>query len=306
MKINAGRMLANVLGRVMHPRHLWRVIELQRGRTRLPRAYDDPQLRLYSAILPGGFLHYGYFDDPKTQPQDVSVNDIYRAQLRYAELILEHVVDRESPVLDVGCGMGGLIKLMLDQGLRPVALSPDRTQMRHVRSTYPQAPTIESRFEDVPCEDHANRYGTIITTESLQYLDLDISLPLVEKLLRPGGRWIVCDYFRVDRAARGSEHWDDVEKRLLRSGLRCVHHQDITSNVLPTLGYLSMWGNDIARPVLTFALEKLEAKQPGVHYALEEVIETIKSTVDRHLEAVNPRTFAATRKYMLLVMQKDA
>lgn len=298
-------MLGSVLKRIIYPQHLWRVIKLQLGKKRAKRVYSDPQLELYSKILPRGFLHYGYFDDPNTQPQDISWNDIHRAQLRYAELILENIVDRESPVLDVGCGMGGLIKLMLGHGLSPVALSPDRNQMRYIKSTYGQVPAIEARFEDIPCEEHMGRYGTLITAESVNYLDLNASLPLIEKLLKPGGRWIACDFFRINDAKGGSEHWDDFEKYVVQSDLRIVHQRDITANVLPTMSYLYMWGHDIARPVLNFTEKKLQTKQPGVHYMLEEVIETINQKVDRHLEMVNPEIFAATNRYMLVVMEKN-
>lgn len=303
--LKAGSIIRGALRKVIYPRHLWKVIQLQRGKKRRERAYDDPQLKLYSEILPGDFLHYGYFDDLTIQPQDISLNAIYQAQLRYAELILEQIADRDSPVLDVGCGMGGLIKLMLDKGLSPVALSPDRNQINYIKSKYARVPVMESKFEDVPWEEHRNRYGTIITSESLQYLKLDASLPLLEKLLKPGGRWIACDYFRIGQARERSGHrWDDFEKRILSSGWRFVHQQDITPNILPTISYAHMWGNNIARPVLDFALEKLRAKHPGAHYVLEEAIDELNGKLDRNLEVVNPETFVANKRYMLLVMEK--
>lgn len=234
------------------------------------------------------------------------MNAIYRAQFRYAELILEKVADRDSPVLDVGCGMGGLIKLMLDKGLSPVALSPDKNQINYIKSKYARVPVIESRFEDIPPEEQTNRYGTVITSESLQYLKLDAVLPLLEKLLKPGGRWIACDYFRIGEAREKSGHrWDDFEQHILSSGWTFVHQQDITLNVLPTISYAYMWGNNIARPVLDFALEKLQTKHPGAHYLLEEAIDEINEKVDRNLEVVNPEIFAAHKRYMLLVMEKN-
>ncbi|WP_143735372.1 class I SAM-dependent methyltransferase, partial [Neisseria meningitidis] len=161
-------------------------------------AYGDAQLKLYGEILPGGFLHYGYFDNPDTLPQDISLNDIKRAQRRYAELMVEQIVNRDELVLDIGCGMGGMTKMMLDDGLCPVALSPDKNQIRHIKSQYPDVPTIESKFEMMPVKNRPQKYGTLLTAESLQYLDLDKALPLMDELLLPGGRWIACDYFRLD------------------------------------------------------------------------------------------------------------
>ena len=303
-KVRVGKLVKSVLKRLIHPHHLWRAFKLQRGRKRVRRVYSDPQLKLYSKLLPGGFLHYGYFDDPATPPQEISLNDIQRAQLRYAELLLENIVDPGSSVLDVGCGMGGMVKLMLDKGLSPVALSPDKNQISHIKSTYPQVPAIEAKLEDIPAEEHKDRYGTIITAESLQYLDLDVALPLIARLLKPGGRWIACDYFRISESKKKSEHWDDFEKRIAGSAFQLVHQQNITPNVLPTMRYVYMLGNDLVRPVLDFSLEKLETKQPGAHYMLEEAIEAINDRIHVHLEVVNPETFAATSKYMLLVLER--
>ena len=43
----------------------------------------------------------------------------------------------------------------------------------------------------VTLAEHAGRYGTVVTSESLQYLDLDKALPLIATLLKPGGRLLL-------------------------------------------------------------------------------------------------------------------
>jgi cyclopropane fatty-acyl-phospholipid synthase-like methyltransferase len=303
-KIKAGKAVRSVLKRAASPRHLHRAISLQRQRRKIKRSSNDPQLKLYAEILPGDFLHYGYFDDPDTPPQEISLNDIHRAQLRYAELLLEKITDTSSPILDVGCGMGGLIKLMLDAALQPVALTPNKDQIRYVKEKYPQVPAIEAKLEEISATEHSGRYGTVITAESLQYLDFDVALPLIEKLLKPGGRWIASDYFRIDGEKSRSEHWHSFEERVAKAGFRFVHQQDITPNVLPTMRYVHMWGNDIGRPVLNFCFGKLQTKQPGMHYLLQELIGDLTRNMDFYLDVVNPETFAARSKYMLLVMEK--
>jgi bifunctional DNase/RNase len=64
-----------------------------------------------------------------------------------------------------------------------------------------------------------------------------------------------------------------------------------------------MWGNDIARPITEFVRSKMEQKQPAAHYLLQDVMAMLDQKVALHLDSVNPDTFAATRRYTLLVME---
>src|SRR5204862_7574451 len=133
--------------------------------------------------------HYGCVADPARQPEDVSRSDIVRAQARYAEVLIGQMRDRAAPVLDVGCGMGGLLPVLKASGFSPVALTADRTQIQYVRNTYPDVPTLHLKFEELAAPEHAEhlgRYGTVVTSESLQYLNLDKALPLISSLLKPG------------------------------------------------------------------------------------------------------------------------
>src|SRR4051794_31143148 len=63
-KLKAGTVAKGILRRVIHPAHLAKAANLHRHRKANRRNFDDLQLKLYSEILPEGFLHYGYFDDP--------------------------------------------------------------------------------------------------------------------------------------------------------------------------------------------------------------------------------------------------
>ena len=202
-KIKAGTVVRSVATHLLHPRHVVRAVQLQRGRKKQSKASDDPQLALISRIFPGGFLHYGYFDDPDRPADEISRAEFTRAQHRYAELLLELAHDTSAPVLDVGCGMGTLSVMLRDRGFSPTALTPDRFQAEHIARTTPDIPVIRSKFEDLPdLDQHAGRYGTVITSESLQYLKLPRALPVMARILKPGGTWIACDFFRTG-ASRG-------------------------------------------------------------------------------------------------------
>jgi 2-polyprenyl-3-methyl-5-hydroxy-6-metoxy-1,4-benzoquinol methylase len=190
-KLKGSALAKAVLRRVVDPAHLLNAGKLQfrrrpqsSGRTR-----DDEQLKLFADLLPGDFLHYGYFDDPTRPPQDISFSALTRAQMRYAELVLEQIDAALAPapgatVLDVGCGMGGMCGLLLNRGMTPVALTPNDTQASYVRAKYPSVEVLHCKFEDMPAADasQTHRFDAVITAESLQYLKLPRALPKLKQV----------------------------------------------------------------------------------------------------------------------------
>lgn len=307
-KLSVKRAAIQTAKKLIYPSQLLQLSRLARKNKRSRRATNDAQLKVYSQVLSGDFLHYGYFDDPSIVPEALSLHDIERAQLRYAELLLEQISDKVAPVLDVGCGMGGLLNLLLDKGFSPFALTPDRGQAQHIREKYPTVPIIEGKFEDVPEDRYPGLFGTIITSESLQYLDLDKAPRLVDRLLKAGGLWIVSDYFRITETSKGkSGHvWEKFPEKLEETSCKLIYQQDITKNVLPMLAYVDMWGRKAGLPAVTFSIEKLQKKHPAVYFLFAELIENLRVYITDHLDLVSPEIFAREKKYMLLVLEKVA
>ena len=303
-KVKTAALAKSVLRRALNPVHVARAAKRQWNRRPVRRAHDDAQLKLYSQILSSDFLHYGYFDDPSRPPEEISLGEMTRAQTRYAELILEPVTDRDAPVLDVGCGMGGLSRMLLERGFETVALTPNRTQAAHVRAAHAGARVLECKLEDLPTGDHRQRFGTVITAESLQYLKLDRAVPVIEQVLKPGGRWVICDYFRLEPAHEKSGHdWAQFVALVESRGWRPRLMTDITPNVLPTLRYVHMWASRLGLPLFDFVTLRLRRKQPALHYMLEEALGLLTRSARDTFEAVNPATFARQKKYMLLVLE---
>lgn len=306
MKPTVKSAAVKILKRVVHPTHSWQLLRRLGGRNGVGKALDDPQLKLYSEILPGGFLHYGYFDNVDVTPDLICLRDLQRAQERYAQELLRHVQDTSAPVLDAGCGMGGLIAQMLAAGMQPMALTPNEAQIEHVRSTYPGVPSFHGKFEKLPPEKYLAHFGTVIMSESFQYMRLERTLRVIGEVLRPGGRWIVCDYFRksVEAGERSAHVWSAFQETLPAAKMKIVFEQDITPNVLPTLAYVHMLGERLATPLVNFVIAKLRKKRPALHYMLEDAIEELRAYMLDQLQIVNPERFAREKKYMLLVMER--
>jgi cyclopropane fatty-acyl-phospholipid synthase-like methyltransferase len=294
------------LGRAINPVQWVRAIRLQRGRKAHRHTFDDAQLALYAKILPSDFLHYGYFEDTQLRPEDMSLSDVARAQVRYAELLVDLVTDHEHPVLDIGCGMGGLCRMLRDRQFKPTALTPDRLQAAHVGATLPGIPVIRSKFEALPAEAHCEAFGTVITSESLQYLKLPQALPILATILRPGGRWIASDYFHVRPSTDRSCHvWDEFTAQVADAGWKITLQRDMTPHVLPMLAYIHMWATRFGVPLMQFAFLRLRRKQPAVHHLAGGVLELLEDLAARNIALIDPARFTESKRYMLCVLERD-
>lgn len=295
----------SLLVRVANPVQWARAIRLHRDRKAHRHTFDDAQLALYARILPSDFLHYGYFEDPELRPEDMSLSDVARAQGRYAELLLEQTGNRDEAVLDVGCGMGGLCRMLRDRQFKPVALTPDRLQAAHVGATLPEVPVIRCKLEALPPDAHRQAFGTIFTSESLQYLKLAQALPILAAILRPGGRWVACDYFHTRPSSDRSCHvWNEFTEQLAQAGWRITFQRDITPHVLPMLRYIHMWATRFGVPLMHFAFLRLRRKQPAVHHLAEGALNLLDDLAARNIALIDPTAFAASKRYMLCVMER--
>ena len=304
-RLSVGFVLKSMAGRLFLPRHWPDLFERMRKKELTSKAADDPALRLFGQLVPGGFLNYGYHENPALTAEKMCIDDIERAQVRFGERLVNLVTDREQPVLDCGCGLGGLTELLLRAGYKPTALTPNSTQVARVRANYPDVPVIQRRLEQIPLPEYQQAFGTVITSESFQYVTLAQGLEVLGKILRPGGRWILCDYFRsADAVGKSGHRWSEFSAAVQAAGWRTVLMEDITAHVLPTIDYVHMWGRRFGLPVEEFAAARLLRKRPVLHFLLEDVLAKAHERIQHHLEMVDPAVFARERKYITLVLER--
>jgi len=259
---------STILKRLFLPPHIFRVIKLQRNRKKHDRSADDAQLKLYHDILPGDYLHYGYFENPDIHPLDMSFRMIYEAQDNYGKKLTSLITDFENPVFDVGCGMGGLLGQMNSMNLKAIGLTPDVNQVKHIKAKYPNE-VIHSKFEEFDSTGYEKHFGTFITSESLQYLKLDKAL-----------------------------------QKLKDNGFKITFQEDITKHILPTIGYAHHWATKIGVPLKNYGIGKLKVKAPGIYYALETVLPEIDAKIEKNIQTVDPEVFAANKRYILMVIER--
>lgn len=288
------------------PHHVVGWLRRRRRHRRTPTVEGNAQLLLYSRILPGGFLHYGYFDDPDTAPEEISFDSLARAQRRYAELLAELAGPPGRPVLDAGSGMGGMLGLLRSAGHDVTGLTPDRFQVAHIRSAYPDVPLLHCKFEEMPVSENRGRFGAVLHAESVQYMVPEQVFPVVDAVLARGGRWIVADYFRrgVD-GERSGWRLPEFRRRARDAGFRVARERDITPHVAPTLGFAHLLASRLGLPAFDFARDKLRAKRPGASYVLEEAAAEGRAALIRSLAVLDPVEFAARKRYLIMVLRRN-
>ncbi len=205
-------------------------------------------------------LHYGLWD-PDLEP---SFSNLRTAQQRYSDMILAQLppASGEVRVLDVGCGTGHLISQMLDRGYLADGVIPARdlgelVRRRIGRRDGYQPRIFECKFEDFPVDEARGKYDVVLFSESFQYIKPSDSLPLVRQLLKPGGRLVICDFFKTrahgdggpgDKSFGGGHHWHEFTATMAGFPFEQLKDEDITTRVSPNLQLLNDWLMGRARP----------------------------------------------------------
>lgn len=293
-----------VLKTFLNPFKLWKAYRYQKNSPKYDKSKSDTELFLYSKILNSDMLHFGYFDDINKEPDTISLRDVEEAQIRYSEVMIEHIKNTEDLVLDVGCGMGGLSGLMKGKGLKVQALTPNVNQKRYIEKKHEGLQVHNMKFEDLKTDD---KFGTIINSESLQYINLDTAFEKVEGMLVPGGQWLITDFFRIkdDTVNKSGHRMEDFLKSIEKHGWSIKHEQDITLNSLPTLRLVNMYYERFMEPLALFAQEKIKFKQPWLYFLTKDFQGDIAKKAQKELASVDPVKFVSEKKYMFYVLEKN-
>lgn len=193
-------------------------------------------------------LHYGLWDESL----ELKLANLGAAQQRYTDFLLSTLPPSQPGpvhVLDIGCGTGHLLGQLLDRGYHADGLVPAASLAKMVRKQIAQRPgkpsrLFECRFEDFPVAEHARQYDVALFSESFQYISMETSFQLLEKILKPGGQLVICDFFKTahhgdrgpgDGSFGGGHPMADFYKKIATTNFELERDEDITTRVSPNL-----------------------------------------------------------------------
>jgi len=263
---------------------------------------DDLELALYGAVFGNNFLHYGYFPNPPADPESISLADAKQAMDDYASLLVRRVRPGER-VLDIGCGMGGLLARLDAAGAQATGLTPNRAHAAHIRATWPHIPLLDGTLESLDPKSRSERFDAVVNAESFQYIGLDTGIEHVKGFLAPNGRWIVIDYFRLkpDAKNRSGHLLSDFDTAIARHGLNIEERVDGTDNVVPSLAYGRVLAERVALPVAHFFSEKFFLSHPFLAYLFQPSAREKLANV--RLDTLDPEVFKREKRYVLYVLR---
>jgi MPBQ/MSBQ methyltransferase len=230
----------------------------------IPR-YFDHLLDAWYAGNANRCAHFGHWDEPSTFDQMAQpAVDLQSAQHRMDDVLIElSDVTSGLSILDVGCGLGGLVERIdaKHENMQLTGLGTDPRQLEichrlksrgNNRLNWQEADACDLPFDDAS-------FDRVFCVEAMfHFASRRRFIAEADRVLRPGGRLIVSDIalshspiqtvprFAIEALLNdGYGPWPDpwceqgqAADIFRDTGLSDVHHTDATQNTLPTWKFI--------------------------------------------------------------------
>ncbi len=272
-------------------------------------------LVLTQQILGVDDLHYGLWD----ADLELKLSNMGIAQQRYTDFLFAALpAPQPGPVkiLDIGCGTGHMLAQLLTHGYQADGLVPSASLAKLVAKQQAKHKDKESRlfqcrFEDLPVEELAHTYDVALFSESFQYIQMDSVFNLLQKILKPGGKIVICDFFKSnlkdidpgDGSFGGGHTLSDFYLKIQESTFELLRDEDITARVSPNLELCNTILQDSVKPVILTLKKYLSDNYPKIYWVIHRLL---RKKIDRinfkYFDGHrNKQTFERCKKYHLIV-----
>ena len=197
-------------------------------------------------------MHYGMWDDDI----ELKLANVATAQQRYTDMLLADIetTSIEHPkVIDIGCGTGHILEQMVNRGYRADGLVPapgfaKLVNERLEKYSHNSAKLFQIPFEQFPVDKYLAYYDVALFSESFQYIPMRKSFDILHKIVRPGGRVIICDFFKTkntgdggvgDGTFGGGHRWEQFDSLLETLPFAVLTDEDITKKMSPNLALVN-------------------------------------------------------------------
>lgn len=178
-------------------------------------------------------IHYGYWLGEN--------DDFYTAQYNLYKLLKEYIPHNTKNIIDVGGGVGGTSKLLLNDGYNPLCVIPDYKLIEYGKEVNEGVDFLLATAENFKVD---KKFDLAVLIESYQYFTNHYkALANIVNNLSDHGRIIILDEFESE-----SEHMvfrpTTLIKYLDENGYRLIENKDISDNILPTCDFLVNYFNN--------------------------------------------------------------
>lgn len=185
------------------------------------------------------------------QFSDATVAAAYRHRPPYPSDVVERlrrlIDNTDAVVLELGCGTGELARALAPFVGHVDAVDPSSAMLDAARDadggTHPHITWHHVMAESFVTERH---YHLAIAAESLHWMEWDVVLPAIDRMLAPGGRLVI-----LDRRIDGVAWWSDLAPLIPRFSTNTAYQRYDLVDELTSRGLFVAEGRTTT-PVVTF------------------------------------------------------